>query len=124
MKGNKPILLVEDDALIRDALSHALHSLNYQVLCAENGRSALRLYQENSVEIDLVISDLVMPEMGGKALLEALKRKDPSLKTVIITGYPLADQEAELRTLGVVGWCQKPVNLGVLSQIVAEAFQT
>jgi len=118
------ILLVEDDALIRDALSHSLHSLNYQVLCAENGRSALRIHQENRDKIDLVVSDLVMPEMGGKALLEALKRKDPSLKTVIITGYPLAEQESDLQTLGVVDWCQKPVNLEELSQVIAKALKT
>jgi len=118
------ILLVEDDALIRDALSHSLHSLNYQVLCAENGRSALRIYQENRDKIDLVVSDLVMPEMGGKSLLEALKRKDPSLKTVVITGYPLAEQESDLKTLGVVDWCQKPVNLEELSKVIAKALKT
>lgn len=117
------ILLVEDDDLIRDALTHALHSLGYRVLVAENGRSALRMYQEYDQEIDLVLSDLVMPEMGGKALLQTLKKKDPSLKTVVITGYPLADQEIELQTLGVLGWCQKPINLEELSQVVADALQ-
>ena len=117
------ILLVEDDDLIRDALIHALQSLDYRVLAAENGRSALLVYQEYDQEIDLVLSDLVMPEMSGKALLQTLKKKDPSLKTVVITGYPLSDQEIELRTLGVLGWCQKPINLEELSQVVADALR-
>lgn len=117
------ILLVEDDDLIRDALIHALQSLDYRVLAAENGRSALLVYQEYDQEIDLVLSDLVMPEMSGKVLLQTLKKKDPSLKTVVITGYPLSDQEIELRTLGVLGWCQKPINLEELSQVVADALR-
>lgn len=115
------ILVVEDDALIRDALTHSLQSLNYCVLSAENGLVALQIYQEQRNTIDLVLSDLVMPEMGGKELLKALKQQNPALRTVVITGYPLEEQEAELQTLGVLGWCQKPVNLEELSYVVAQA---
>ncbi len=115
------ILLVEDDDLVRDALTYSLEALNYQVLGAANGREALRLYQQKYQEIDLVLSDLVMPELGGRELLAFLREENPSVKAIVLTGYPSADQEGELRLLGATGWCQKPVSLENLSRVVAQA---
>jgi signal transduction histidine kinase/ActR/RegA family two-component response regulator len=115
------ILLVEDDEHVQGALISSLESLNYCVLSAVNGRDALTLYQQRQTEIDLVLTDLVMPELGGKELLQALHKQNPALKAILLTGYPLSDQAEELRLLGAVAWCQKPVNLEKLSQIVAQS---
>lgn len=117
------ILLVEDDHQVRAALTHSLESLHYRVLSAANGREGLAIYRQQFQAIDLVVSDLVMPELSGKELLSLLKQTNPTLKAIILTGYPLTGQEGELRSLGAVGWCQKPVTLERLSQVVAQALQ-
>lgn len=120
--GNRETLLVvEDDPLTRMALENSLESLNYRVYLAENGRHALQLYQQHSSEIVLVLTDLVMPELGGKELLEQLRQLNPTLGAVIITGYPLSNQEEEFRSLEMLEWCQKPISLDRLSQVVARA---
>ena len=117
------ILLVEDDPHIRDSLRMTLESLNYSVLTAVNGRKALQLYQQNPGQIDLVLTDLVMPEMGGEELLTTLKQQYPSLKAVVLSGYPLSEQLAGMQLMEDFVIYPKPITLEKLSQVVAHALQ-
>jgi two-component system cell cycle sensor histidine kinase/response regulator CckA len=112
------VLVVEDNTSTRRALVEGLRQLNYRTLEAENGRVALDLYQEQGDEIALVLTDLVMPEMGGEALARALRERDPSLPVVVITGHPMQDMAQELEALGVIDWLQKPVDLDGLAKLV------
>ncbi len=121
---NETILLVEDDPHIRDSLRMTLESLNYTVLTAANGRKALQLYQQNAQQIDLVLTDLVMPEMGGEELLTTLKQDYPFLKAVVLSGYPLSEQSAGGKLIEDFVLYQKPITLEKLSQVVAQALQT
>jgi GAF domain-containing protein/nitrogen-specific signal transduction histidine kinase/CheY-like chemotaxis protein len=86
------ILLVEDDQAARAALEALLQGQGLQVMAAENGKAALRLYGTCTSPVDLVISDVVMPEMGGLALYRALQQRQPGLKFLFITGHPQEDQ--------------------------------
>ncbi len=119
IKGNgEVIMLVEDDPAVRDALSEALVSLNYSVIVASNGNEAQELVDQNSEKVDLVISDMVMPDLGGPALLKILREKRPALKMVMITGYHLGYGTRELLDRRQVSWIQKPVDANTLAQTV------
>jgi two-component system cell cycle sensor histidine kinase/response regulator CckA len=120
---NETILLVEDDPHIRDSLRMTLESLNYSVLTAVNGRKALQVYQQNAPQIDLVLTDLVMPEMGGEELLTTLKQTYPSLKAVVLSGYPLSERIVGSHLFEDFVIYQKPITLEKLSQVVAQALQ-
>ncbi len=114
------ILVVEDEPAVRDALAQSLLTLNYQPLLASNGQQALELYEHAQDDIAMVLSDLVMPEMGGMALARQLKDRYPAMQMVVITGYgDKADSVDDIASLGVVGWIQKPIDLGQLAEIVA-----
>jgi CheY-like chemotaxis protein len=117
------ILVVEDNPITRQVLIESLKHLNYQVLEAENGRVALEVIEQHGSEIGLVLSDLVMPEMGGKALVHALKQRDLSLPIVVLTGHPMGDTTRELEAAGVVGWLHKPIDLDVLARIVNRSLE-
>jgi signal transduction histidine kinase/CheY-like chemotaxis protein len=109
------ILVVEDDQAMREALTEMLEAMSYHVLSAGDGREALRTFDREG-PIDLVLSDLIMPEMGGVALYEQLKRRHPDVRMVVMTGYPLAEEGKELLEQGIVAWVQKPLDVETLAQ--------
>ena len=117
------ILVVEDDAAIRSALSASLELLNYRALAARNGVEALALWDANRAVIGLVLSDVVMPEMGGIALFHALQQRDPSVKVMLLTGHMLEqhleDQLKMLKARGLAEWMQKPPALTKLAETIA-----
>jgi len=117
------ILVVEDDPYVQEAIMNCLDLLNYYPLTAVDGREALVIFEEHREEIVLVLSDLIMPEMGGVELAREIKQLDPDVKIVVLTGYPLEDWSEDLETVGVVGWLQKPVNLDQLALVVTKALK-
>lgn len=112
------ILVVEDDQATRSVLQEALETFGFCVLTAVNGREASAVYKAHRSEIALVISDLVMPEMGGEQLLSVLRELNPAVKIIIVTGYPLESASIALQESDGIGWLQKPVNLDALSEAV------
>jgi two-component system, cell cycle sensor histidine kinase and response regulator CckA len=102
------ILVVEDNDAAREAMEDLLTSLGYHVRVAADGRQALEIFEAERCEIDLIISDLIMPNLGGAELYRLLKEQQPEVKMIILTGYPLADQGKELLEQGIVAWLQKP----------------
>ena len=118
------ILVVEDNIAVRQTLVDSLELLDYRTLQAQNGQEALAVFEQHRGEIALVLSDLVMPEMGGVALFHALKQLDPTVRLVMITGHPLHNEQDEMRSLemaGVAAWLFKPVNLDILAQTLTRA---
>lgn len=111
------ILLAEDNEPLRDAMQNMLEELGYQILVAGNGKEALEVFQK-SPQIDLVLSDLVMPEMGGVELYEALQGIRPDVKMIIISGYPLETKGKELLQKGILDWVQKPFTVTDLANKV------
>ena len=86
-RGSETILVVDDEDSLLELLCEVLRRNGYTVLPAANGREALRLTREHPEPIDLVITDMVMPKMGGRELAEALHALKPSLKILYMTGY-------------------------------------
>jgi CheY-like chemotaxis protein len=113
-------LIVEDDPAIRQALRDSLMMLDYEIMAAENGREALNILATKADEIDLILSDVVMPEMGGIALLHAIREQKLTIPIILLTGHPLSREMENLQSLGLAGWLLKPPNLINLSQLLAQ----
>jgi len=92
--GDKRILVVEDEAEIRRNLCECLTQLGYQVDAAADGAEALAVFQDSGEKIDLVLTDLVMPRMGGHELWKRLIEHDPQVGFVFMSGYT---EDAALR---------------------------
>jgi CheY-like chemotaxis protein len=112
------ILLVEDSPPAREATQAILEMQGYRVLVAANGEEGLKTYRKYGSAIDLVLSDLVMPAMGGVELYRTLQREHAGLRFVIMTGYPLEDGGKELLEEGIVAWIQKPFSITELTRKV------
>ena len=121
------LLLVEDNARLREAGQSILTALGYRVLTAANGDEALTLYQAESASgtsPHLLITDLVMPEMGGKALLQALHRHTPNLKALVMTGYTAAESDQDLQASGFLEVIRKPFDADSLARAIRRALDT
>ncbi len=81
------MLLVEDEEAVRTLAARVLRALGYTVVEATNGAEALTMAMVSSASIHLLITDVVMPELGGKALAEQLAEHIPGLKVLFISGY-------------------------------------
>ncbi|MEE8389912.1 MAG: response regulator [Anaerolineae bacterium] len=117
------ILLVEDNPGVRAALTDCLKMLNYRVLVAANGREALVVFEEHQDEISLVISEWMMPGIGGPQLTRALKQRHPSVQVLMLTSHSLSQETKDTAPEGVVGWVQKPLKIEQLAELVAWALK-
>jgi len=109
------LLLVEDDTTVRKVIAESLTALDYQVLEATNGQEALSIIKEQRNTIALVVSDVVMPKMGGVALYHALQQQGIDIPVILLTGHPLNGELAALH----VEWMLKPPDLAALSTNIA-----
>jgi CheY-like chemotaxis protein len=119
-KGSgETLLLVEDDYSTREAMKTLLEDLNYQVLVASDGQIAFEIYENKANQIAMVISDMVMPVMGGVALYQKLKERWPEVKMLFITGHPEKEGDRALLESGNVNWLQKPFSLGAFNEAIS-----
>ncbi len=118
--NNEMILIVEDNPVVCRALAQMLEMLHYRVVTAANGRLALQLFAQQASEISLILSDLVMPEMGGEALFYALKERGMTQPMVILSGHPMENELEKLQNQGLAGWMLKPPSIERLAQLLAE----
>ncbi|MAT98259.1 MAG: hypothetical protein CL608_14035 [Anaerolineaceae bacterium] len=117
------VLLVEDDDATREALVDSLHLLNYTVLEAANGREALAILDNKANVISLVLSDVVMPEMGGIALFHAMQQQQINIPVILLTGHPLSKEFDNLKNAGLSAWLAKPPELVTLSHTLFQVLQ-
>ncbi len=85
--GTETILLVEDEEAVRDLSREMLESCGYTVLAAKDGRSALDVLAENGTRISLLLTDVIMPNMGGRELADEMKKQFPGIKVLFSSGY-------------------------------------
>ena len=86
-RGGETILLVEDEEGVRALTSQVLSSCGYKVIEARDGHEALRLASESQGQIELLLTDVVMPRMGGRELSEKLAELHPRMKVLFLSGY-------------------------------------
>jgi PAS domain S-box-containing protein len=107
----KTILVVEDDPSTLNAIQDLLEAHQYQVFVAENGKEALELFKQNHETIDMLVSDVVMPEMGGLALYKELHNLRRQVKILFVTGHPLMDESRSQLQSEWISWLQKPFSV-------------
>lgn len=117
LTGTGRVLLVEDEDVVRSFAVRALTRQGYEVLEASDGQEALDIVAAHNGEIDIVVTDVVMPEMDGPTMFRELRKTNPSIKVIFVSGYP---NEAFRETLGSedVAFLPKPFSLPQLAEKV------
>ena len=117
------VLLVEDDASVRNMAKKMISRLGYKVIEAQDGVEAVRLFQEHQNEIDCVLSDLTMPRMNGWETLTALREKGTDVPVILASGYDettvMAGDHPELPQ----GFLNKPYSMAALKDVLREAIR-
>ena len=117
------ILLVEDEKMLREMLIEMLNAGSHEVLESENGRSAVELYRQLWTTIDLVILDMIMPEMNGPDTLQAMKKINPNVKALLSTGFSLNTDVQTVLDEGILGFIQKPFTPDELLTLIAKVIR-
>jgi two-component system cell cycle sensor histidine kinase/response regulator CckA len=120
LTGNGRVLLVEDEEAVRRFAVAALKSKGYEVLQAADGVEALEVMAEHDNKVDIVVSDVIMPEMDGPALMRELRKIDPKLKFIFVSGYPDDHFKNSLDPDADFTFLPKPYNLAQLAAKVKE----
>ncbi|MCA1242386.1 response regulator [Stappia stellulata] len=120
LTGSATILLVEDEEAVRAFAARALSSRGYTVHEAASGAEALEIMEETGGEVDLVVSDVVMPEMDGPSLLRELRKTQPDLKIIFVSGYAEDAFEKNLPENEKFSFLPKPFTLKQLATVVKD----
>jgi len=118
--SGETVLIVEDNPALLDALNDIVDMLGYKAICASNGAEALAVLDDKANRVDLVLSDLSMPVMGGEALLDAMQERGLTIPVIILSGYPLDGTIERLKRKGVIGWLLKPPKVDKLGELLAQ----
>ncbi len=116
MNRQPSILVVDDELLIRDLLYDFFKEHGWNISVAENGEKALELLRAR--DIDLVLTDIKMPEMDGLALSEKVKETNPEMPVVLMTGYPTVDSAISALRMKVSDYVVKPFNINQLYKTI------
>ncbi len=116
--GSGTVLLVDDEETVLAVGAEMLSRMNYTVRTAGGGEEAVRLFQADHEEIDLVILDLIMPDMGGGEVFDRLRGIDPGVKVLLASGYSMDGKAAEILERGCDDFIQKPFDMSLLSERV------
>lgn len=119
-KGKETILFIDDEEMLVEVGTEILKELGYEVLAATGGREGLKIFKQNKDSIDLVILDMIMPDMNGKKTFSELKRLKPSVNVLLSSGYSLDRQAKDFIKQGCKGFIQKPFLVTDLSKKVRE----
>jgi DNA-binding NtrC family response regulator len=117
----KVILIVEDDPNVGESIRLLLKKRGFSILLASNGKEALHLFRQENV--DLVITDLVMPKMDGIELLEAVKGLKPETEVIVISAQGTIEKVVQAMKLGAFDFIEKPINPRVISFVVERALE-
>ncbi len=120
-RGNETILLAEDEEAVRELTQMILRELGYNVLSAENGVRALQLVHDHSDQrIDVLLTDIVMPQIGGRELAERMRKTQPDLKVLFITGYSIEAERISGMLSYTTSYLPKPFTPSALGRKIRE----
>jgi len=113
---------VDDEEMIIDIGEQLLKKMGYAVLIAKGGKEAIKIYKKKKDKIDIVILDMIMPEVSGGDTFDRIKEIKPTVKVLLSTGYSINGKAAEILKRGCDGFIQKPFDLKQLSKKLREIF--
>ncbi len=122
-KGVETVLLVDDEEAVIAVSRDMLEVLGYSVMVARSGLEAIGIFEREHAAIDLVILDVVMPDMGGEETLGRLLAIDPAAAVAVSSGYSLEGRVTRMMQQGCRAFIQKPFTINVLSQKLREALE-
>ena len=115
-KGAGTVLIIEDEEMVMHVNRALLERLGYHVLGAKTGREAINIAKTFDGDIDLAILDIVLPDMGGKAIYPLIMEARPNLKVIVCSGYPFDGPAREILNAGAQDFIEKPFLLTTLSE--------
>jgi two-component system cell cycle sensor histidine kinase/response regulator CckA len=116
--GKGTVLLVDDEQLVLDIGCQMVKRLGFDAIGAASGREAIKIFQENRETIDIVILDMMMPDLGGRETVNALREIKPDANIVLSSGYGPDMQSSEILER-CNAFIQKPFNLNELSRTIS-----
>lgn len=123
MSNGELVLLVDDEAAIREITKEALESSGYRVLTAIDGTEAVAQFAQRKDEIDVVLTDMVIPIVDGRATIRALRKINPNLRVIAASGHS-SHQYVESLVLDAIVFLHKPYTASTLLKALAEALAT
>ena len=120
IEGSETILLVDDEETVLDLGAQMLEQLGYTVIEAKGGAEAIEIYQTRRDDIDLVMLDMIMPEISGGEVCVAMKEINPHVRVLLSSGYSIEGQASAILKRGCDGFIQKPFSVERLSMSVGE----
>jgi DNA-binding NtrC family response regulator len=117
------ILFVDDEELVRDLTAEILRQLGHELIVCSGGQEAVQWYRKEWQTIDLVILDMLMPDLNGREVFVALKEVNPQVKTLVSSGYSEEGEAQDLLREGVSGFLQKPFLLDELAEKIRQVMK-
>ncbi|MHC4874225.1 MAG: hybrid sensor histidine kinase/response regulator, partial [Planctomycetota bacterium] len=121
--GTGCILVIDDEEIMRFLCKEILQELGYKVLSAENGKIGVEVFEDNIDKVDLVILDMIMPEMNGRDCFNALKKIKPDLPIIISSGFSREEDIDDIKATENVPFIKKPYSLAALSQLLKSSLE-
>ena len=115
-KGSERILLVDDEPMILEVGQEILKALGYDAITAGSGEKALEIYTNEMNNIDLIVIDMIMPNMSGGELFDHLVAINPDVKVLLASGYSIEGEAREILNRGCRGFIQKPFSISEFSK--------
>ena len=106
--------------MIIEVVEEMFEQLGYELLVARNGKEAIETYQKNKEQVDIVLLDMIMPDISGSDTCDRMKELDPDIKVLLSSGYSLEGRATEIMDRGCNGFIQKPFKMKELSQKLRE----
>lgn len=119
--GTGNVLVVDDEEVVRKVSRQMLERLGYSVRTFSSGFEAMQFFAEHSREVNLVLLDMLMPEMSGQETFRRMKQVDPQVRAILFSGYGLNEKAQEIMDEGMLGFLHKPFNLKELSEALSSA---
>lgn len=124
VQGHGCILLIDDEKIITVIASSILDALGYDVVVAHNGSEGIKAYESAREKIDLVLLDMIMPEMNGRECFEKLKEINPKVKVILTSGFSKEGDLQQMLDNGLSGFIHKPYGLIELSHMLRKVMNS
>jgi len=119
-KGTGTILLVDDEEIVLEVGQKLLEAIGYRVLTARDGEQAIQVHREYGDNIDVVVLDMVMPNMGGGEAYDRMREMNPGIRVLLSSGFTVDGEASEILERGCDGFIQKPFTIKQLSEKLSE----